>query len=313
MHKTKDKLIYVFGHINPDTDSICSAIAYANLKQVKNLDNYIAARLGEVNKETDFALKYFNIKPPILIEDVSGKDVVLVDHNDKAQSGKGIETAQILEIIDHHPITNLTTKLPIYIHTEPVGSTATLIYKKYLNYGITPGKEMAGIMLSGLLSDTRNLTSPTTTKEDKLVAAALAQLGNIQGLQAYGKKMLQAGSSLKGLTPAEIIGLDKKEFNFNGLKTVISHVNTYNHKEIMAKKEMIIQALDTYLLETNSHLGVFAVSDLENISTILIAGGESKGLIHKMFNTTKDIITINKLLSRKTDIVPNLLKILEQS
>ena len=157
--------VLVFGHKNPDTDSICSAIAYANLKSELGV-NAEPVRLGEINSETKYALEYFQVNVPRLVEKVAQetKQVILVDHNESQQSADDIDEVRILEVIDHHRIANFQTSDPLYYRAEPVGCTATILNKLYKENGVKIKKEIAGLMLSALISDSLLFKSPTCTE-----------------------------------------------------------------------------------------------------------------------------------------------------
>ena len=157
--------ILVFGHKNPDTDTICSAIAYAELKNKLGKD-VKAARLGEINEETKYALNYFKVEKPELVENVAGKEIILVDHNERTQTAEGFEEAKVLELIDHHRISNFNVDEPLYARLEPVGCTATIILKLFKENNLVPSKETAGLMLSAIISDTLLFKSPTCTECD---------------------------------------------------------------------------------------------------------------------------------------------------
>src|SRR5690625_3600788 len=167
----------IFGHLNPDTDSICSSIAYAHLKEQLGED-VEAVRLGAVNKESEYALNYFGVEAPRYIEKVDDdvEDVILVDHNEFQQSVSNIQDVNIVEVIDHHRIANFETKNPLYFRAEPVGCTATIIKKMYEENNVDIPKNIAGLMLSAIVSDSLLFKSPTCTEEDKEVALALAQI-----------------------------------------------------------------------------------------------------------------------------------------
>ncbi|MBW7457840.1 DHH family phosphoesterase, partial [Paenibacillus sepulcri] len=167
--------ILIFGHKNPDTDTICSAIAYADLKTQLGL-NVEAVRLGEVNGETQYALTQFNTAAPRLVETVAGEasSVILVDHNERQQSAADIDQVRVVEVIDHHRIANFETSQPLYYRAEPVGCTATILNKMYKENGLKIGKEIAGLMLSAIISDSLLFKSPTCTEQDIAAARELA-------------------------------------------------------------------------------------------------------------------------------------------
>lgn len=159
--------VLIFGHKNPDTDTICSAIAYAELKTKLGMD-VEPVRLGEMNGETKYALDYFKVEAPRLVEKVANevKNVILVDHNERQQSADDINEVRVLEVIDHHRIANFETSDPLYYRAEPVGCTATILNKLYKENGVQIRKEIAGLMLSAIISDSLLFKSPTCTSED---------------------------------------------------------------------------------------------------------------------------------------------------
>ena len=152
--------VYVTGHKSPDTDSIAAAISYSYLKRQLGMDA-VAARAGEPNKETKFALDYFKVEAPVLLTSVARKSeedektkLILVDHNESKQCVDGIKDADVLELIDHHRLGDFETESPIFILIRPVGCVNTVIYGLYKQNGVKPSKEVAGMMLSAIISDT---------------------------------------------------------------------------------------------------------------------------------------------------------------
>ena len=172
--------ILVFGHKNPDTDSICSSIAMANLQTKLLGEEVVPCRLGEINEETKYALNYFNVEAPKLIEKVEeGQKVILVDHNEFTQSVNGIENAKILAVVDHHRINNFQTSEPLFYYAQPVGCTSTVLFELFNTNNIKIEQNIAGLMLSAIISDTLLLKSPTTTDKDKKDVEELAKIANI--------------------------------------------------------------------------------------------------------------------------------------
>src|SRR5699024_689213 len=171
---------FIFGHKNPDTDTICSAIAYAELKAALGED-VEAIRLGEINNETQYALDQFNQSAPRMVENVSDEvdQVILVDHNERQQSADDIDQVQVLEVIDHHRIANFETKDPLYYRAEPVGCTATILNKMYKDNNAKIKKETAGLMLSAIISDSLLFKSPTCTDQDGEAAKELAEIAGV--------------------------------------------------------------------------------------------------------------------------------------
>ena len=302
--------IYIFGHKSPDTDSIASAIVYAEFKSKLDQNNYIPARLGELNRETEFVINYFEAKIPDLIEDGEGRKVILVDHNDRDQSINNIDKAEILEVIDHHRIGNFQTSYPLYVNMEPVGCTCTILYKKFTENGIPISEQMAGLMLSAILSDTLILSSPTCTEEDTVSAIMLAEIAEIDDYKEYGKEILKAGSSLEGYSIEKIINIDKKQFTFGNVTGIVSQVLTYDIDFVINIREEIIQVMDKELESINGTLAVFMLTDLEENSSTLFITGKDSEIAYKAFNKTSnkigEDIYLPGVVSRKKQIVPML-------
>ena len=224
--------VLIFGHKSPDTDTICSAIVLENL--LKKLgQNVKAVRNGEPNKETKFALNYFNVEAPELINGVEeGQEVILVDHNEFAQSADGIEKAKIKMVVDHHRVYGFETADPLYYRAEAVGCTNTILLKMYKENGVEVDKTTAGLMLSAIISDTLLLKSPTKTAEDEAAVKELAQIAGVD-YEAYGLEMLKAGTDLSDYSAEELINLDCKKCELKDKKSRIAQVNTADIPEMM--------------------------------------------------------------------------------
>ena len=304
-----DEKVYILGHKSPDTDTICSSLALADFYQQTGFTNYTPVRLGELNNETKFVLKHFDLEAPELMTDGTDKKVILVDHNEKAQSIDNREKAQILEIIDHHRISDLETAGPLYVTIAPVGCTATLIAIKYMQNGVKPSKGMAGAMLSAIISDTLNFTSPTCTQEDITIALVLgdmAEIGDKEAIEAYGKKMLEEGASLEGFTPEQILAIDRKPFTFGNTKAFVSQAFTTDAPALIAQKAELQVAMDKHLSEEGAQLSVLVITGVNDSGSTLVIAGQDVALAQKAFSMTGDEKYLEGVLSRKTQIVPPL-------
>src|SRR5699024_8912661 len=169
--------------------------------------------MGELNKETEYALNYAGVEAPRLIDKVAAdvEQVILVDHNEFQQSVDNIKEVTISEVIDHHRIANFETANPLYFRAEPVGCTATILYKMFREQDVEISEENALLMISAIVSDTLLFKSPTCTKEDEAAAKALAKIADIN-LDEYGLNMLKAGTDIQDKSAAELLGMDAKEF-----------------------------------------------------------------------------------------------------
>lgn len=303
--------VLVFGHKNPDTDSICSAIAYANLKKKLGL-NAEAVRLGELNGETEYALKTFNVEIPRLVTSVAAetKQVILVDHNERQQSADDIHQVQILEVIDHHRIANFETGDPLYYRAEPVGCTATILKKLYKENNIEIEKEMAGLMLSAIISDSLLFKSPTCTGEDVTAARELAKIAGVEP-ELYGLDMLKAGADLRDKTVEQLISLDAKEFEMGGKKIEVAQVNTVEIQDVLSRQDELEIALQGMIEKKNLDLFVFVVTDILNSDSTVLALGHAVDAVEEAYNVKLENHTalLKGVVSRKKQIIPVLTNI----
>ena len=303
--------ILVFGHKNPDTDTICSAIAYAELKNRLGKD-VKAARLGEINEETKYALNYFKVEKPELVENVAEKEIILVDHNERTQTAEGFEEAKVLELIDHHRISNFNVDEPLYARLEPVGCTATIILKLFKENNLVPSKETAGIMLSAIISDTLLFKSPTCTQCDAKAGKELAEIAGVD-LKEYGLEMLKAGTALGDKSEAELLNMDMKIFEIDGEKIGVAQVNTVNEAEVLERKEKLLAEIDNIIAKEGLKFFMLAITNiLTNDSTALVSGN-GNDVIEKAFGEKVDsnLVTLKGVVSRKKQIIPPLTKAIQ--
>ena len=305
--------ILVFGHKNPDTDTICSAIAYAELKGKLGKD-VKAVRLGEVNEETKFVLDYFKVEKPELIESVSGKEIMLVDHNERTQTANGFEEAKVLELVDHHRISNFNVDEPLYVRMEPVGCTATIILKLFKENNLLPEPTTAGLMLSAIVSDTLLFKSPTCTECDVKAGKELAEIAGVN-VEEYGLEMLKAGTALGGKSESELINMDMKIFEVDGSKIGVAQVNTVNEAELLERKEKLLAEINNIINKEGLKFFIFAITNiLSNDSTGIVAG-DGNAIIEKAFNEKIDnnLIALKGVVSRKKQIIPPLTKAIQEA
>ncbi|MGU3470975.1 manganese-dependent inorganic pyrophosphatase [Paenibacillus sp. D51F] len=304
--------VLVFGHKNPDTDTICSAIAYADLKNQLGW-NAEAIRLGTVSGETQYALDQFGVGAPRLVEAVAAeaKQVILVDHNERQQSASDIDEVTVIEVIDHHRIANFETKAPLYYRAEPVGCTATILLKIFKENGLSPRKEIAGLMLSAIISDSLLFKSPTCTEQD---VAAARELAGIAGVDAdsYGLSMLKAGADLSDKTVADLISLDSKEFSMGAAKVEIAQVNAVDLNDVLSRQAEVEAALNAIIASKGLDLFVFVTTDIINNDSVAIALGKHTAAFEEAFGVKLDDnkATLKGIVSRKSQVVPVLTEIL---
>ena len=296
--------ILVVGHKNPDTDSICSSLAMANLQSKIRGEEVISCRLGEINEETKYALNYFKVEAPKLIEKVDeGQSVILVDHNEFTQSVEGIEKAKILAVVDHHRINNFQTSEPLFYYAQPVGCTATVLFELYKSNNVEIEQKIAGLMLSAIISDTLLLKSPTTTDKDKKAVEELAKLANVD-ISKYGLEMLKAGTNLDKYTEEELINLDAKTMEKEGIKYIIAQVNTVSIPDVLKRKEKIEQEINKEITSKGLSLFVFVITDIVNSNSTAIVLGDRTDAISKTYEIKDNLAQMPGVVSRKKQVLP---------
>ena len=296
---------YIFGHKNPDTDTITSSLVMANFERKMGNSEAVACRLGNINKETEYVLNHLGLEAPELIEKVEdGANVILVDHNSPSESAENVENANILKVVDHHKIA-LNTSYPLFYRAEPVGCTETVMYKLYKENGIEIDEKIAGLMLSAIISDTLLLKSPTTTDEDR---KAVEELAKISGLdpEVYGLEMLKAGTDLSSFTIDEILHLDAKQIDFKAVRAMVDQVNTASIEEVMKMKADLEARMNEIIAEENLDLFMLLITDIVNSNSQVIALGKDASLVEKAYkvNLVDNTALLEGVVSRKKQVVP---------
>lgn len=303
--------VKIFGHQNPDTDTITSAIVLADI-ETKLGNDVVATRLGEVNAETQYALDHFKVGAPELIEGVGeGDDVILVDHNEFQQSAENIGQANILKVVDHHRIANFQTESPLYYRAEPVGCTATILHKMYKENDFEISREMAGLMLSAIISDTLLYKSPTTTDEDIAAGEALQKIAEVNP-DEYGIEMLKAGASTKDKSAEALITGDAKSFEMGPKTTRIAQINVVDVDEVLTRKAELKAAAEKEIETERYDLFVLVITNILESNSTVIALGSDAGVIEKAFDVAldEDTALLEGVVSRKKQVVPNITKAL---
>ena len=299
----EDKIL-IFGHKNPDTDTICSSIVKQILSEKEGKTNAKAVRLGNINKETEYVLNYLGIQGPELIEKVEeGQKVILVDHNEFSQSVEGIEKAQIIGVVDHHRICNFQTVEPLYFTSRPYGCTSTILYKDFIQKGIQIERKEAILMLSAIISDTLLLKSPTCTEHDSEAVNELAKIANIN-INEYGLEMLKAGTDLDDFSEEELVNLDAKEFEKDGVKCAIAQVNTVSIEDVLKRKEKLEEAINNEINKKGLNLFVLAITDILDSNSQIIALGNRIDIIEKSCKLENNTAFLEGVVSRKKQLLP---------
>ncbi len=300
--------ILIFGHQNPDTDAITSAISYAYLNQKLGLE-VEAVALGAPNEETEYALAHFETDAPRVIKNAAAEtqEVILVDHNEFQQSVSDIRDVTVLAVVDHHRIANFETADPLYYRAEPVGCTNTIIYKLYQEKGIEIPKKIAGLMLSAIISDTLLFKSPTCTDEDVKAAKELAKLADVD-TEKYGLEMLKAGTKLSNKTADELLDTDAKSFPLGDKNVRIGQVNTVDVGEVIERQTELEAAMAEQNSKNGYDLFLLVITNILSSDSVALAVGDSKDKVEAAFNTKLENNTafLKGVVSRKKQIVPPL-------
>ena len=236
------------------------------------------------------------------------KKVIQVDHNERGQSVDGLAEADVLEIIDHHRVSDISTSNPIFFRNEPIGSTSSIVAKCFFERGIEPSKEAAGLLTGAIISDTLLFRSPTCTPQDKEICMRLSKIAGIADIEAFAKEMFKAGTSLAGKTVEEIFNTDFKPFNMGDLKVGISQVNTMDIDGFMPLKEEMLEYMNSKAKNSGFDFMLLLLTDILNEGSQVLFVGSNVELVEKTFNVKIENSTafLPGVLSRKKQVVPPL-------
>lgn len=295
--------IYVCGHKNPDTDSVISAIGLCALRPF-GLEEYIPVRTGEINKETQYLLKRFGLDAPKLLPE-GEKKVILVDHNSPEEMCELIQPSEIIGIYDHHKLSGPFTDEPIEVLMRPIGSTCSLIAGLMQKYEIEPGKNLAGALLGGILSDTLKFTSPTTTDEDRGIAAWLNRYAEVD-IEIMAEEMFAAKSDISDIKTEELITKDYKVFEMGGQKVGIGVWETVKPQTILGRKKEILEKLKEKR-DGLDYIYFAAIDILKQTAYFFLASEKEREAAKNVFGgkLKEDTLEVSGIVSRKKQIVPS--------
>ncbi len=302
-------MIYVFWHQNPDTDSYCSAVAYASFLQ----DMWQPATpvaLWTPNAETAFIFSKFAVSLPPYIETLPAwTQIVLVDHNEAWQSISQRDQLDILAVFDHHKIAWFETTGPVMMRCDVVWCTATILLEYMQEQWWTPPKHIAWLMLAAIISDTLLFTSPTTTDRDRAAADFLAQQAEIDDMNVFAQQMFDAKSDLSGMNPDEIITMDYKEFTAWAKTFAWWVIETTNPSFALDQKEDLLAAM-RHRQETTwlDYIFVSIVDIFQSTNTTLVLSDDEAALLAEVFGVTTDnqLADLWSRISRKKEMIPQM-------
>ena len=301
--------VCVVGHSNPDTDSVTSAIAYANFLKATGTDAKACMQISaeNLNPESKVVLEKFGLAAPEEITDAAGKDVALVDFSDVAQAPANIGDANIIGVVDHHKIGDIVTGSPIFFYAKPVGCTGTVLLEMYKANNVDLPKDIAGGMLCAILSDTVNFKSPTCTDEDKAAVAELLTITGVTDQDALFMEMLKAKSSVAGIPAKDLIFRDYKDFDMNGKKVGVGQIELASLDQVADIRDALFNAVGEVKAD-GRHTVLFMLTDVVKEGTDLMVVSDDPAIIEGAFNGKVEgqSMWVDGMMSRKKQVVPSL-------
>ena len=305
-----DGPIYVIGHKAPDSDTVCSAIAYAD---ILNKMGYEAKAVvtDKVNNETAYILKSAGIETPEILYDASGLNIFLVDHSEYVQAVDNLIDGNVVGIIDHHGIGTVSVGHQVFYNAKPIGSTATIVWMTYMNYGIEIDKNIAHMLLGAVLSDSDNLTASTVIENDKKAVESLSKISGVIDLETYYNELHKEKLSYDGLTNKEILYLDYKEYESSGVKYGIGSVNAADGPTASSLAKRMKQALEEAVVNEDVDM-MYASIRAEDTKTdyIVVANEYSKMIFESAFPNYDEFdgtaYIFKSSLGRKSKFVPGM-------
>ena len=301
--------VCVVGHSNPDTDSVTSAIAYAALLNAQGTEAKacMQCEAAGLNPESKLVLERFGLAAPEAISDAAGKQLALVDFSDIGQGPANLGNAEVVAIVDHHKIGDVTTNNPILFRAEPVGCTGTVLNKMYKDAGVAISKDVAGGMLCAILSDTVNFKSPTCTPDDQAAVEELKAIAGVADTDELFMDMLKAKSAVEGVPAKDLLFRDYKDFDMKGNKVGVGQLELATLDQVADMREALIKAMEEVKAD-GRHSVLLMLTDVVKEGTDLVVLSDDPGLIEKAFNGKLENASmwIDGMMSRKKQTVPNL-------
>ncbi|GAB7022884.1 manganese-dependent inorganic pyrophosphatase [Salidesulfovibrio brasiliensis] len=304
--------IVVVGHKNPDTDTIASAIAVADLWTKRGLEAKPIAQ-GEIAPETAFVLEKFGFSAPEVMTDATDQQIILVDHTDLSQSMDNLEKGEIVAVVDHHKLGDVSTPNPLEMWVWPVGCTGTVIKAMYDFYGIEMPKNVAGILLCAILSDTVMFKSVTCTDADKKAVEELAKLAGVSDVMALGMEMFKVKSAVDGASASELVFRDYKDFDMSGNKVGIGQLEVVDLSMLDAHKEALQAEIEKVKADGRHSVFLLLTDIMKEGSEMLIASDDAS-VVAKAFDGIKvegNSVWLEGVMSRKKQVAPNFIKAFE--
>ncbi len=301
--------MYVVGHKIPDSDSICGAIALAYLKNQIG-EEATPTRLGDVSPETQFILDKFGFEAPELKMSYAGENVYIVDHTEKTQAPDDIDDATVVGVVDHHKLGDLTTSTPLECWIRPVGCSNTIIKMMYDFYQVEIPKDIAGIMMCAILSDTVIFKSPTCTTADIKCVEALAEIAGVEDAKELGMDMFKVKSAVEGTPVRDLVMRDFKDFNMNGHLVGIGQLEVIDLSVFDEIKDELASDIAKLKEEGGRHSVMLLLTDIMKEGSEMLISSDDEALIAGAYDASAENskVWLDGVLSRKKQVVPPLQK-----
>ncbi|EPR42360.1 DHHA2 domain protein [Desulfovibrio sp. X2] len=298
--------IIAVGHKNPDTDTIVSSIAIADLyKKVYGKDTKPVAQ-GAVNPESKFVLDKFGLAAPEVVTDATGQQIILVDHSDLAQSLANLDKGEIVAIVDHHKLGDVTTTNPLEMWVWPVGCSCTVIKGMYDFFKVEVPKAIAGAMLCAILSDTVMFKSPTCTDADKKAVDSLAKIAGVTDYMSIGVEMFKVKSAVDGTPMKDLLNRDYKDFDMAGKKVGIGQLEVVDLSILTPYKEGLYAEMEKAKAAGGNHSIFLLLTDIMKEGSEMLCLTDDPAVVEKAFGKKIDgkSVWLDGVLSRKKQVVP---------
>lgn len=297
----------VFGHKNPDTDTVASAMAASYLVNHAYGEDSQAMAQGDPNAETKFALEHIGLEALPVATAADTDEVYLVDHNEAAQSIDNLADVTVTGVYDHHKI-DFKSNAPLWFINKPLGSVATILYYEFQQADVEIPAALAGMMASAIISDTLLLKSPTTTPQDQPALEALAKIAGIDDVNAYGLELLKAGTDLSSRSAKDLIDGDAKSFEMGGNTVRIGQVNTVDVDDVFARRDEIEAAINDEIAADGYDTFILVVTNILDSDSDILVLGQNQDKVETAFDIelTDDRGSLPGVVSRKKQVVPSL-------
>ena len=299
--------VLVVGHKNPDTDSVISAIAVADLMTKRGVEAKPIIQ-GDVTPETAFVLDKFGLATPEVVKSVAGNKVILVDHSDLAQAPEDLKDAEVVAVVDHHKLGDVTTSSPLLMWVWPAGCTCTVIKGMYDFYGVEMPKNIAGGCLCAILSDTVIFKSPTTTDDDRKAVESLAKIAGVSDYQTLGMDMFKVKSAVDGVPARDLVFRDYKDFDMNGTKIGVGQLEVVDLTGVKARKAELVKAMQEVKKEKGAQSIFLMLTDIMEEGTLMLVVTDDASVVKKAWD--KDLkdneFMAPGMMSRKKQVIPQL-------